>query len=482
MFKNKNSKDILGISLFVLAIIYFILLNYISLTKIGLWSDELFTLMMIKQPFNSMVQIGIHDVHPLGYYILLKIFKRICFTLNYTNIKVICTVFSLIPMFLLLILAGTKIKKNFGILVAGIFALTIITMPELMIFANEVRMYSWGLFFITSSFVYLYEIKQNPNFKNYFMLTIFSICSAHFHYFTALTSILIYLILFMDVYKNKQELKKWLISAICCILAYVPWIQYLIFQVTRVTSSYWIKPIDFSTIVSCIYYIFSPASKFITGEESTIVSPDILGTILLLIFIFLIIRSLKNPDKKTKFALKGFFIVICIPLIGIIISLIKTPIFFMRYMVPLLGILWLCFAILFEREFENKKIFYPILILILIIGLIGTVFFIDMTVHEYEKEFNKEHKVIDKIEDNSVLIVNKSAYRKVIGAYANNITFVYKRDADLNELINLTDFNSNKTYYLLSNQSDLSFEDNQIGIINKTKYDADYYIYTLKKN
>ena len=77
---------------------------------------------------------------------------------------------SLIPFYLIFILSLTKIRKNFGMLASGIFCLLIISMPQMMLYAVEVRMYSWALFFVTASFIYSYEIIHDSSIKNWIIL------------------------------------------------------------------------------------------------------------------------------------------------------------------------------------------------------------------------------------------------------------------------------------------------------------------------
>lgn len=116
---------------------------------------------------------------------------------------------SIIPLYLMLILGATKIRKNFGWLTAGIFALCIVCMPQLMNFYTQLRMYSWALFFVTASFVYIWEIINNESsYKNWGVLILLTICSVYTHYFSGIASFILYLFLFVYLIKNnKKDLK-----------------------------------------------------------------------------------------------------------------------------------------------------------------------------------------------------------------------------------------------------------------------------------
>ena len=68
---------------------------------------------------------------------------------------------SLLPFYLLFIISILKLRKNFGLLATGLFTLTLISMPQMMNFAVELRMYGWGLFFITCSFILIHDLIKN---------------------------------------------------------------------------------------------------------------------------------------------------------------------------------------------------------------------------------------------------------------------------------------------------------------------------------
>lgn len=161
----------------------------------GVWEDEMFTLQLIKHPLSQMFYYMAHDVHPPLYYLVFKFISKIAFTLNITHdLKLIGRFVSLLPIYLIFITAITKIKKNFGWLVTGIFSLSVISMPQLMNYAVELRMYSLALFLITTCFVVSYEIINNVNNKkNWILLTVLSIAATYTHYYCVLGVFLIYL-------------------------------------------------------------------------------------------------------------------------------------------------------------------------------------------------------------------------------------------------------------------------------------------------
>jgi uncharacterized membrane protein len=257
-----------------------------------------------------------------------------------------------------------------------------------MYFGVELRMYSWALFFITLSFIYIYEILKKPNLKNWAILTVLTICSAYTHYFSAIASFSLYLtFLIYILYKKRELLKKWILSAVVAILAYLPWIPFAYMQFSRVNNDFWIEPISINTIISYVYYVLSPSKLVIAANE--LQKPTILGSLLLIGIVVLIVYYLKNKKENNfDFPVFGLISFILVPLIGIILSIALSPIFHPRYLVPILGIFWLAISILLTKVSMKKEIFIPIIILILAIGLIGTVNFINIQETDYATMIN----------------------------------------------------------------------------------------------
>ena len=357
------------------------------MTKIGLWYDELYSIAFSKLPLAEIYDLGSRDVHPLLYYLIFKVFIKI---FTFLDVAVVGKIVSLIPLYLIGILSITKVRKNFGFLTAGLFFLCITSMPQLMLYGVEIRMYSWALFFVTASFIYSYDIIKNPNLKTWIIITVLTICSAYTHYFSAVASFSIYIVLLIYLIRNdKEQIKYWFLSGLIAVLAFLPWAFIVMGQISNIESEYWIAPITINTLISYVYFILSPADIFIQSNE--LVSPTILGSILLLIYLYLIYKV------KDKFAIGGIAAFLIVPIIGVAVSVITHPFFHQRFLIPAVGCLWLAFAILLAKIYENKKVFYIILCVVLIIGVLGCVNFINIQTQDAidtQTEYNSLNEVI----------------------------------------------------------------------------------------
>lgn len=432
IMKNLNKEDKLGKILFIISIITLLYVSYIGFTKLGMWYDEIYSLGMVKSPFNDFINFAFLDVHPPLYYLIFKVFYKIGVFLGINPI-IVGKFTSLLPFYLILVLAATKVRKNWGYLTAGLFAFCIVSMPQLMNFAVELRMYSWGLFFVTASFIYAYDIlNKNSTWKSWGILTLLTIASAYTHYFSAIASFVIYLFLLADLIRNnKKELKKYFTSAIIAILSFTPWLIILKQQAASVSSSYWIAPITLNRILGYFWFVLSPDNQVINANQ--IAAFSVLGLLLLIGVIVLLIKS----DKKDTY---GILIAVCVPIIGIILSLIIKPVFHPRYLIPVLGCLWLGVSILLGKNFSNKKIFIPIFVIILLVASVGCVNFTQTQINDQINDSNKIQSLEETFGSGNLIIYDAFVPYFEMNSYYltddHNFMLTVTEDKDFNTTAN----------------------------------------------
>ena len=195
-------------------------------------------------------------------------------------------------------------------------------------------------------------------------------------------------------------------------------------------SDFWIDPISLNSIITYIYYILSPATTF--AYSNITLQPTIIGTLMLITIFALIVYSLKHKEEKEIiYSYYGLIIVILVPIIGIILSLIMTPIMHPRYLVPLLGIFWLSISILISKIYINKNILTAIILLLIIIGSIGTLNFIEIENQQATDDKNISKSFTDIIITNNTTIFYDEVipYLKLSNYYLNgNVENIYFKE------------------------------------------------------
>ena len=152
---------------------------YISLIfNQNVWTDEIFTMKLLKEDFAGIVEGTAKDVHPPLYYLIAKT-AQLLFGESLQVQKIV----TLIPMSLTLALGAGKLRKQFGFL-TGLFYIWIAgCIPCTMEFAVQVRMYSMALLAVTCCGIYAWECWKEGKKSQWAGLALSALAAAYLHYF-----------------------------------------------------------------------------------------------------------------------------------------------------------------------------------------------------------------------------------------------------------------------------------------------------------
>lgn len=433
---------IIHILVLILGLIFFLLPAFHT----NLWFDETYSVAIANHSFKEIIQIAGNDVHPVLYYILLKILSVI-----FSNNILVYRIFSVVGMFCFACIGYSHIAKDFSQKTGLIFSIFAIFMPVLSIYAVEIRMYSWVMVTTTLTAIYAYRIiNYKSKFKNWLLYTIFSLLSAYLHYYGLLTVAIINIFLLTNMIKeNTKEIKKeneknikenekinektkeetkqnkgkislknYVISSLTQILLYIPWLWYFLRQVKQVSKGFWISikyPDIFKDIISFQY------TGFLNSNFAFIFS--------IILYIYLLYRFYKNKEKQNSENFKFAKVCIKIYLIVIIIALvlsIKTAIFIPRYLLPMTGLLLLNVSIVFSSE-KNK---YIIFAFCLVLALMGIKSNIEQVKQNYDKSNRSHIEFLNKnIQKEDILIYTNMTNGGVMAInFPNNYQYFYNKE------------------------------------------------------
>lgn len=313
----------------------------------NLWFDESYSVGMANKSFIDIWNIGSNDVHPILYYWILHIIYLIFGTNLY-----LYRVVSVIPLAILGVLGYTHIRKDFGAKEGILFSFFAFFLPIVSVYSGEIRMYTWGMLFVTVMAIYAYRIYKNSNTKNWIIFAIFSLVSAYTHYYALATAGIINLLLFINLLKNAikqrsytKELKSFTISAIVQIILYIPWLCSLINQVTGVSKGYWISNPSVKVLLQIFCFQF-------TGNLDILFVPQWISVALgIILLIYCIYCAIANKEEKTAGRLAiGVYLIVFVAMY--IISM-KIPILYARYFLNLTGLI-IFFMAFFMAKSKNK--------------------------------------------------------------------------------------------------------------------------------
>ena len=210
----------------------------------NIWFDEAYSVCLVRQSLTELIKIASSDVHPVLYYIALKIVAVI-----FGESIIAFRVFSVLGMVALSILGFTHIRKEFGEKVGILFSFLVIFLPVNLLYSNEIRMYSWAAFSVAVASIYAFKITKYNLKKDWIIFIVFSLISAYLHYFALFTVGVLNIVLLVYILKNnKILLKKWWIAGILQAVLYLPRIN-SIFETKHKSSC---RILDNSKVSRCI--------------------------------------------------------------------------------------------------------------------------------------------------------------------------------------------------------------------------------------
>lgn len=347
----------------------------------NIWTDEAYTMQLVRENnFWGIIQNTANDVHPPLYYLIVK-----CFVIIFGDTFVVYKAVSIIPMVLVMLLAFSHIKPWWGERTAVLFLIMVNAIPCVPEYAVQMRMYSWALFFVTWAGLCAYCMCANEDKTDKkrcrIQLTAAAVLGCYTHTYAMLGCVCIYLML--GIYalrelRNSKEwslCKAWLISGGIVAVCYLPWLAVLVRQTLSRIENYWIEPVTWKVI--CGY----PDFLFASGLPGS----TILYLVLCAAAIVICVSRCVKKDREGGEALAAL-LMLAVPVMtavaGITVSVLVTPFFIARYLLPCMGLLALFLAL----SFKNVQGFVQVMS-----GVFGLLMVIILYQENYEMEYNSTH-------------------------------------------------------------------------------------------
>ena len=365
----------------------------ISIFHKSLWFDETYSVAIANHNLLEIWKIGGNDVHPVLYYWMLRI---VCLLTNGSILAY--RVFSAIPIILLGIIGFTYIRKDFGEKTGMFFSLITFFMPMSLVYANQIRMYSWSILIVTLFFIYSYRIyKGESNLKNWILFGIFSLSSMYIHYYGLLTACITNLLLFIYFIKNKKikDIKYIILIGIIQIILYLPWVLYFMQQLKHVSEGFWIT-LNLEDKLKII------GAQFV-GGANLYLEFGAACTIYLYLLIS-IIRKRKDIDLKLIIISIAIYIsIICLAIFAQII--VKTPILYYRYLFVITGLYIFVLSYMLGKE---KNIIVTLLICFILIFMSSI-----NLVYQLKQNYNKQNLEVINFLNEYITNEDEIVYRNI---------------------------------------------------------------------
>ncbi len=396
----------------------------------GIWYDELFTMGLAEKSFREVTALTARDVHPPFYYYYVKAMLELCRMINPgINAVIVGKLCSIIPLIGLSAYSMTMVRKRFGLLCAGLFLFCSAAMPNLSQYTVEIRMYTVAMFLVTSAFLHAYEVVyamaegESGKKKDWVLFALYGILASYTHYFACAATAMIYLFLlvYMIITKaGRREKGSWALCTIVSVVSYLPWMFVVIRQMAQVKENYWILPLSWRTFGSCVKFLMKP--PFGSGGFQ-VASAVVLFAVYVSLMLYVLWNNRENP-AESFFALTGVGVLAGTVLFGFAASFLLRPVFIVRYMVPAAGCFWLSFAFYVSKAASRKKIFLPILLFLLVMGIGDFRWFRnDETWRRVRMEEVKE--ALGQIGSEDIVIAQFNHVQGVAGYYLDNDMYLW---------------------------------------------------------
>ena len=143
---SRKRENILVLILGAVGLVFLVMMTVETVhpTIIG---DETFSMKLVENSYRDIVSLTARDVHPPLYYFLLKTVVE-AGSVILINPVTAGKFASVLPFLLLGFVLCTKVRKQYGKTAAALSLVCVTGMPQMMKFAVEIRMYSWGMLFL----------------------------------------------------------------------------------------------------------------------------------------------------------------------------------------------------------------------------------------------------------------------------------------------------------------------------------------------
>lgn len=433
MKRKLNWDEVIGILFFLISVGMLSFSVYFCFSS-DIWYDELFTMGLAGQSCGELVSMTARDVHPPLYYLIVKLFLTGTAEGGLLLQVTLAKLSSCFPFFLCMFFSMFKIRKNFGLLTAGLFSFLLIAMPQMANYTVEVRMYGYALLFVTVETVLSHELVKKSRAANWFLLTACALAACYTHYFACVASCMVYLYLLIAICRQKkvkQMIKPYLFSGLLCVLLYLPWLLMVVTrQVGQVKENYWIQPVSLRTLPGCAKFIFKPS---FSDERINVILAVIFSGVYAAVAAVGVLQLVKQRREKTVdqekenriwFAAGCVFVFLGLVLFGILASLMIRPVFVYRYMLPVMGVFWLAFAVLMGSLKSKKAVLVPLLIFLSVIGIRNFRAFYG---EEMWKRLQMENALLtlEQIDGDDIIICNFDQVQGVLSYYLDNETYLW---------------------------------------------------------
>lgn len=385
----KKNSNIFHIILIIIGSIFIILPNLHT----NFWFDESYSVALVNNSFIDIWNIGSNDVHPILYYMFLKVIN-IIFGQNI----LIYRLFSVFGIIILGLIGFTHIRKDYGKKEGMLFTFFSFFLPAILVYAGEIRMYTYTIVFVTLSMIYLLRYLRSSLKSDLIKFGLCSICSCYLHYYALIAMCFINLYLLIKTIKTKTNVSTFIKVATAQIILYLPWFLFFISQAMSVGGGFWISITYPDILFEILLFPFDVTNIFLI--------------MIVPFYIYLGYLIYMNYRFETVCPL---YVIAFVILMAMIASLI-SPILITRYLFTVLGLLIFTMSIYLAKA--NKYVLAIICSFILIISVLNN---IENCKNNYDENSDNLSEFLKIMEEKECIIYSNDNINGLVFSLNNSL-------------------------------------------------------------
>jgi hypothetical protein len=397
LYSFYNITGICAILVFIYACLY---LSSINNT---LWFDGAYSLAMINHSWSEIIEITGKDFHPPLYYFIAKI-GQILFGNDIFTMRMI----SVFPILLLFLFTRQFLLKYFGHYSFLLFSLAFLASSPVVLYAVEIRMYSYAMLFVTMTFISAFNaVKTNSNVW-YILLFFFFLATFYTQYYAGILVGIGFILLAAYTFKfNRRRFKTILIIALFSFLLYLPWLSVLLNQFSSASDDFVLQSFQYSEILTYGISFF---------KSGNLLTTFVLFGLFLVAFISFLTKTKKSFADYFFFC--GLVSIAIMVAFGVLLSVTIRPLFMPRYLVPACGLVWLFFSTQISINFKSIGVRNLFLISLL---LLAANLFLTLSKQPREQGYTDFQNVLSEriMKDDIIIIPEPEASGLLIGVTAH---------------------------------------------------------------
>ncbi len=410
--------------------------------------DEQAAMLLFSYPWKEMFKlISIEDGHPPLYHIVYRLFQLGGDIHNVFPLRV-----ATLSIFVLTALLGVfPLKRLLGENTSLFYIICVFFMPSALWLSVNVRMYPLAVYIISGTFIYSQLILFDNKKSDWLFFALFSVAGLYTHYFCCIALAIIWGIVFLQFLLKKEYKKMALLLGLGFIISllYLPWIFAFLQQYNNMKKTWFPQALQRDM---AIYGAFFQLRNL--GEPILECLFYFLGA-----FSWILIWEYMIDKKKGKNTtiVKNIIIIFWgLVITTFLISVYIRPTLCSRFLIVIMGLLYIGASIALQHFKDFRKIFWCILSVTYVLGYMKYYTIAnDKGIKNYITEFHK------KIPENSLIIYTDTwthifaefylkEYDKVFAPF--NPYILLFQDRVLQEKENNSDLSKYQHIYLLRRQ------------------------------